>query len=358
MAREIYISVKNQRATQTGSEVIVCGNEYKVNVLFDSEWDNMSTCVLRAVYVHKGQVVHFDLPFDTVPVTLPALFDTTEVRIGFYSGDVMTTTPARIACEPSIRCGSGEEATQLSETQYEQIMKLLSTKDAYYSTSTWIINNQTFEIMASDDMPPLAAIQCGITTFDPDHEYTVIYNGTEFKLKPVNLGIYALGNGSAMGGEDTGEPFLILPEMDPGAGLILLALDGSSTVTLSLGGEVVVPLDAKYLPPLELIDLAAAGIEAPASGTQASGNVPGAHAVMARAYKRGAVRVRLNTYLGNYGGAFPRTGTFTTALLCYEEASDIYAIQIFNRSFLTEVRINEFDDVTVSGCLLSERSSY
>ena len=90
--------------------------------------------------------------------------------------------------------------------------------------------------------------------------YTVMWNGTKYSCVAQSLSEDGL-NGICLGdigvmltGEPvTGEPFVVVAfdreaAAEMGVSAILIALDGSASVTLSITGEVVHKLDAKYLP--------------------------------------------------------------------------------------------------------------
>lgn len=93
------------------------------------------------------------------------------------------------------------------------------------------------------------------------NNYTVIWNGVEYNCTAVpfemeGMSFVALGDVGAFAGEPTGsEPFafaVVPPEMVEvmhGVRAMIMALDGSSTVTLSIKGEgeVVHKMDNKYL---------------------------------------------------------------------------------------------------------------
>lgn len=113
--------------------------------------------------------------------------------------------------------------------------------------------------------------------------YTVTWDGTDYECTPLVMGgQYALGNMGILGGEDTGEPFLLTNAMGGNmwittssaathvckiAGLVQFPADGSALVVA--GGEwavqdgygytrdsVVTPIDSKYIPSA-VIDLTA-----------------------------------------------------------------------------------------------------
>lgn len=95
--------------------------------------------------------------------------------------------------------------------------------------------------------------------------YTVKWNGTEYNCTAqdysapnsegimVSLGV-VLGNlDLMMGGEGTGEPFVILEAIpdfaaELGSPVSILAVDGSATVTLSIAGAVCHPIPSEYVP--------------------------------------------------------------------------------------------------------------
>lgn len=95
--------------------------------------------------------------------------------------------------------------------------------------------------------------------------YTVKWNGAEYNCTAqvysvpdsegimVRLGV-VLGNlDLLMGGEGTGEPFVILESFPDHAAeflapVVILAVDGSATVTLSIAGTVYHPIPSEYVP--------------------------------------------------------------------------------------------------------------
>lgn len=84
--------------------------------------------------------------------------------------------------------------------------------------------------------------------------YTVVWNGTEYKCTCVkidddNAVYYSLGNMSIFGGNDSGEPFIIL-SMPAGGISVVLDFAGGDTAIVSVNGEVEIVhgLDGKFLP--------------------------------------------------------------------------------------------------------------
>lgn len=103
------------------------------------------------------------------------------------------------------------------------------------------------------------------------NEYTVNWNGVPYKCVAADMsaftpGSVALGDiGFAENGEPTegGAPFIILGipadmiEATGGAGISIVSLDGSESVTLSITGpvEIITPVPDKYLPDANTIFL-------------------------------------------------------------------------------------------------------
>ena len=78
--------------------------------------------------------------------------------------------------------------------------------------------------------------------------YTVNWNGVEYQCVAYELaGLPAIGNGSMMGGSDTGEPFLIGADDTE---CMVFVLDDSTSVTISIMGEIeeIHKLDEKFIP--------------------------------------------------------------------------------------------------------------
>lgn len=121
----INIVVADKRATLTGAPVIVCGNsDYSVNFTFDEEWNAAVVKTARFVYVQDGAVKYEDVVFQGNTVAVPVLFNTREVCVGVFAENLRTTTPAKIPCDYSIRCGTAAPADP-TPSQYDQIVALL-----------------------------------------------------------------------------------------------------------------------------------------------------------------------------------------------------------------------------------------
>lgn len=98
----LYVDVANKIATfQKRGGRIVCGNnDYQIKFSFDSEWDGYPEKTVR--FIWGGHYTDVDIKSDVCPV--PILYDTTEVEVGVYAGELKTTTSAFIGCDRSILC--------------------------------------------------------------------------------------------------------------------------------------------------------------------------------------------------------------------------------------------------------------
>lgn len=122
----IQINIRNKIARMVGETRIVCGNaDYIINFSFDAEW-TIPIKTARFVYVTEGRVEHIDVVFDGTTVSVPAIVDVKEVRVGVFAGELYTTTPAVIPCDRSIRCGTGAPVDP-TPSQYDQIMELINS---------------------------------------------------------------------------------------------------------------------------------------------------------------------------------------------------------------------------------------
>lgn len=126
----IKIGIVNKYASQLGGERIVCGNnDYSIKFEFDAEWEGIEYKTARFVYVQDGVVRYQDVVFqgDTIEGAdvVPVFANIREVLIGVYAGDLKTSTPARVICEKSIRCGTAAPPDPTPGV-YDQIMELLT----------------------------------------------------------------------------------------------------------------------------------------------------------------------------------------------------------------------------------------
>lgn len=124
---DITIRVRNRIAEAVGSPEIICGND-GYNLLFDldEEWSAQEIKTARIAWTDtfSGQPRHTDVPFILGFAAIPAIADAYEVRIGLYSGNIMTTTPATVPCVRCITDGETYHEDPEPET-YAALLELL-----------------------------------------------------------------------------------------------------------------------------------------------------------------------------------------------------------------------------------------
>ena len=121
--QELHISVQNRIAIPDDS-VIVCSNtDYKVIFNFDSEWEESATKTLRVV---SGEGYE-EVVFSGHEVVMPQVQDVTECKIGCYSGNLKTTTPAIYNVRRSILSGDESHVPPTPDV-YAQILEQMNSK--------------------------------------------------------------------------------------------------------------------------------------------------------------------------------------------------------------------------------------
>lgn len=128
------------------------------------------------------------------------------------------------------------------------------TDKPFYSETVEVLPETTVEI----DPEMSAGFIPGEFTFVGGKKYTVKYNGVEYVTSCLEMGgEFGLGNLGAIGETlpITEEPFcLAYVDMGDGImGLMVAALDGSASVTLSVIGEKVKQIEKKYLPNINVV---------------------------------------------------------------------------------------------------------
>lgn len=98
----LHVDVANKIATyQKRDGFIVCGNRgYEIKFSFDNEWSGYAEKTAR--FIWNGR--HFDVDFTGDTCDVPIIYDTTEVEVGVYVGELKTTTSALIECRRSVLC--------------------------------------------------------------------------------------------------------------------------------------------------------------------------------------------------------------------------------------------------------------
>ena len=130
----ININVTNKVATAQGFPVIVCDNtDYAVKFTFDAEWDGHNTKTARFIYTMGGVDWFKDVNLTGDTCAVPAVSNIYELKVGVYSGDLSTSTPAYIPCRPSIRSGEASEDTahsHLNKAVLDKFSEILTQEQA------------------------------------------------------------------------------------------------------------------------------------------------------------------------------------------------------------------------------------
>lgn len=166
----------------------------------------------------------------------------------------MNMLEALIASKMSGGSGSGGGDKVLNA---DGIIKQEYLPEGYpYAGEGYVLPEET--LMPSDD--GMFGSQTAISLVSGE-TYIVNWNGSDYNCVAsdytegeVKVG-GVLGNlGALTGGEDTGEPFVLLivsPDMSAamgGATIVAMPLDGSTTVTVSIKGKTIEPINPKFLP--------------------------------------------------------------------------------------------------------------
>lgn len=118
--KEIKITIKNKIASSP-PDVIICGNsDYKIIFNFDEEWSGHNVKTARFIFANST----VDVVFEGNSCAVPIVSKSKLLIVGVFAGDLKTTTPARIVCEPSILCFGGVPADP-PEDVYTQIINKL-----------------------------------------------------------------------------------------------------------------------------------------------------------------------------------------------------------------------------------------
>lgn len=121
----IQISVREKIAQIQDNPEIVCGNsDYTVTFDFDEEWDAYENKTAHFYYLENGIPREYDVIFSGDTVSVPAVWNTCELLVGAYAGNIRTTTAAAIPCIP---CITDDEPVhpEPEPDVYEQLLELL-----------------------------------------------------------------------------------------------------------------------------------------------------------------------------------------------------------------------------------------
>jgi hypothetical protein len=118
--------------------------------------------------------------------------------------------------------------------------------ELYRTEMQWILPETTVAFNADG----VGQIQIPMTLI-PDETYTVYWKGTPYTVvaQLVNNAAVVLGNMKLLiAGNDTGEPFLIVPDPSGEALTMIATLEGDTSATVGIRNEVIIKIPQKYLP--------------------------------------------------------------------------------------------------------------
>lgn len=125
----IFITVADKVAGAIGAPTIVCGNgNYQIVFTLDREWETSNAKTARFVFRRDGEVKHIDVAFSGRVVAVPELANIDEVYVGVYAGELYTSTPARVVCKKSIKCGAQKHEAPDPDI-YREILQVINNLD-------------------------------------------------------------------------------------------------------------------------------------------------------------------------------------------------------------------------------------
>lgn len=175
--------------------------------------------------------------------------------------------------------------------------------------------------------------------------YTINWNGTPYDCVVTSSdGMMLVGDiGSMMGGESTGEPFIIMADKN-GMGMddvyaFAMDMTGLTEVTMSITGDVttITPLGEEYLPEVPFLDLKSMGVNVSETETVLDF---ADNEVFRRAKKRGLIRVRFTPNVGS-GSPFENS-TFSMSSYVWDSIVPISYVEeegVYSFSVMTETAL-------------------
>lgn len=175
----IKVDITGRLATLQDNPVLVCGNSTDtVTFTFDSEWLGYTGKTARFVYEKNGVISYQDVPFSGDTAKIPAITDIRELRIGVFAEDKVTTTPAVVQYEKSIKCDTGNPEPP-SEDVYAEIMRLFN--QTYIDPSLTVVD-QVFDPTSSNPQSGLAVAE-GIESAKKEIMSSIVTD--EFNVKDL-----------------------------------------------------------------------------------------------------------------------------------------------------------------------------
>lgn len=162
---EIPVTVREKHAAAPKNAEIVCGNsDISLRFDFDSAWDAYPLKTLCLRYESGGVSLRRDIVFSGDSVALPAVYNTHEISVGVYAGNIRTTTPARIPCGCCITDGESVPYDPPPDV-YSELLDFLSRREsAKRLLSDGVLACEALKSAAAYFVPPQSF---GIAAFSP-----------------------------------------------------------------------------------------------------------------------------------------------------------------------------------------------
>lgn len=135
--RELSITVRERIAKIGGSPEIVCGNSgYTAVFDLDAEWSAYPVKTMRIAWIdpeRPNRMLYMDVLFEGNRAILPPLYGMSQIWLGIFAGDILTTTSVRIPCCFS-EMGSSAVHPEPESDIYIQLLeylKQLQTEQTY-----------------------------------------------------------------------------------------------------------------------------------------------------------------------------------------------------------------------------------
>lgn len=130
----LNVDIVNKIATyQKRGGNIVCGNsDYTIKFTFDSEWIDYPEKTARFIWNGSFTDVDFTGDYCTVPI----IYDTDEVEVGVYAGELKTTTSAYIGCYRSILCEIAKPSEENNRLHINEAKEAADRAEAAADTAT------------------------------------------------------------------------------------------------------------------------------------------------------------------------------------------------------------------------------
>lgn len=162
----VDVTIENKVARTIGAPEIVCGNsDYAIVAAFDDEWSMYEEKTARFVWcdLKSGKIRHSDILFTGDAVLMPALYDTAAVAVGFFAGNIHTTTPARIPCARCITDGVPMHEDPDPDV-YEQLLEYLESLGKGGGSAPQFVRRKIAAVSAGEQIvfPETAAMRTRI----------------------------------------------------------------------------------------------------------------------------------------------------------------------------------------------------